>query len=117
GILPELRFGYFGATDIWIPMAASRVFRGGGDVVAVGRLRAGVTREGAQAEMHAIMGQIRREHQEDSKTGVLVEPLQDWVVGDIRNSLLMLLGAVAFMLLICCTNVANLVLALSIGRR
>jgi putative ABC transport system permease protein len=117
GILPELPFGYYGKTDIWTPLAANRVFRGGGDVVAVGRLRAGVTREAAQAEMNAIMAQIRREHQEDSKTGVLVGPLQDWVVGDIRSSFLMLLGAVGFVLLICCANIANLVLARSMARR
>src|SRR5260221_1372143 len=93
------------------------LFRGGGDVVAIGRLRPGVTRVAAQAEMNAIMGQIRSEHQEDSKTGVLVGPLQDWVVGDIRTSFLMLLGAVGFVLLIGCANIANLVLARSMARR
>ncbi len=117
GILPELPFGYYTATDLWTPMGANRVFRGGGDVVAIGRLRPGVTRVAAQAEMNAIMGQIRGEHQEDSKTGVLVGPLQDWVVGDIRTSFLMLLGAVGFVLLICCANIANLVLARSMARR
>jgi putative ABC transport system permease protein len=117
GILPELPFGYYTTTDIWTPMGANRMFRSGGDVVGVGRLRPGVTRAAAQAEMNTIMGQIRSEHQEDSKTGVLVEPLQDWVVGDIRASFLMLLGAVGFVLLICCANIANLVLARSMARR
>jgi putative ABC transport system permease protein len=115
GVLPEIRF--YGATDIWTPIEANRMFRGGGDVVAVGRLHPAVTQKAAQAEMHAIMAQIRREHREDSKTGVLVEPMQDWVVGDIQSSFFMLLGAVAFVLLICCANIANLVLARSMARR
>src|SRR2546427_638370 len=68
---PGVRFGNFGATDIWIPMAADRRFRSGGDVLAVGRLRPGVTRGAAQAEMDTIMRGIGREHVQDSKTGVL----------------------------------------------
>jgi predicted permease len=117
GVLPPgVRFGYF-ATDIWIPMAADRRFRAGGDVVAVGRLRPGVTRETAQAEMDAIMRAIGHEHVQDSKTGVLVEPLHDWVVGDVRRTFLLLMGAVAFVLLICCANIANLLMAHSTSRQ
>ena len=85
---PGVRFGYFGATDIWIPMAADRRFRSGGEVVVVGRLRPGVTREAGQAEMDTNLRGIGREHVEDSKTGVLVKPLHEWVIGDMRRTFL-----------------------------
>ena len=76
GVMPaELRFAYFGVTDFWIPLAANRNFRSGGDVVAIGRLRPGVTQEAAQAEMDAVMQQIRREQQQDSQTYVVIKPL------------------------------------------
>ena len=118
GILPAgIHFGYFGAIDVWIPMAANRDFRTGGDVIAVGRLRSGVKREAAQAEMEIVMRGIGRDHVEDFNTGVLVKPLHDWVVGNVRRTLLMLLGAVIFILLICCANIANLLLARSTARQ
>src|SRR5205809_1235615 len=64
GVMPaDLRFAYFGVTDFWIPLTANRNFRAGGDVVAIGLLRPGVTQETAQAEMDAVMQQIRREQQ------------------------------------------------------
>ena len=118
GIVPATsHFGYFGAADIWIPMAANPSFRSGGDVVVLGRLRPGVTRGAAQAEMDAIMQQIRHEHQQDSETYVAVRPLRDWIVGDVRQIFLVLLGAVSLVLLICCANIANLQLARFFGRQ
>lgn len=114
---PHVRFGSLGAADFWIPLAANREARSGGDIVAAGRLRRGVTREAAQAEMEAIMRQIGREHIQDSQTGVAVLPLRDWVVAGARRVLLMLLGAVVFVLLICCANVANLLLARATTRQ
>jgi len=118
GILPgNIRFGYFGTTDVWIPITADRRHRFGGDVVAVGRLRHGMTREAAQAEMEAVMHGIGREHVEDSKTGVLVRPLHEWAVGDVRRPFLALLVAVVFVLLICCANVANLLVARATARQ
>jgi predicted permease len=118
GIMPErLRFAYFGVADIWIPLRAHRNFRAGGDVVAVGRLRPGVTHQAAQAELDAVMQQIRREQQEDSQTYVVMKPLHDWIVGDVRRTFLVLLGAVSFVLLICCANMANLLLARTTARQ
>jgi len=118
GVLPpDVRFGSLGAADFWIPLAANREARGGGDVVVAARLRRGVTRQAAQAGMEAIMRQIRREHIEDSHTGVAVRPLRDWIVAGARRVLPMLLGAVVFVLLICCANVANLLLARATTRQ
>jgi len=77
---PNVRFGSLGQADFWIPLAANREARGGGDIIVAGRLRRGVTREAAQFEMAAIMRQMGREHIEDSHTGVAVVPLRDWVV-------------------------------------
>ena len=79
GVLPPgVRFGYFGVTDVWVPIAADRRHRFGGDVVVVGRLRQGLTQEAAQAEMDVVMQGIGREHIQDSQTGVLVKPLHEW---------------------------------------
>ncbi|PYV87862.1 MAG: hypothetical protein DMG05_16625 [Acidobacteria bacterium] len=79
GVLPpDVRFGYFGVTDVWVPIAADRRHRFGGDVVVVGRLRQGLTQEAAQAEMDVVMQGIGREHIQDSQTGVLVKPLHEW---------------------------------------
>lgn len=118
GVIPAgFRFAHFGAIDVWVPMAANRDFRGGGNVVVIGRLRPGITRQAAQEEMDAVMQQIRREHQEDSRTYVVVKPLQEWIVGEVRRTFLVLLGAVGFVLLICCANLANLLLARSTARQ
>jgi putative ABC transport system permease protein len=89
----------------------------GGDVFAIGRLRPGRGRDTAQAEMDAVMRGIGREHREDSGTGVLVRPLREHLVGDVRRPFLMLLGGVAFVLLIGCANIANLLLARATARQ
>jgi putative ABC transport system permease protein len=118
GVLPpDIRFAHFGRADVWLPLAANRAFRTGGDVVVVGRLRRGVTQQAAQAEMETVMRGIGRDHKEDSRTGVLVEPLHNWVVGDTRLVFLTILGAVAFLLLICCANIANLLMTRSTVRQ
>ncbi len=114
---PHIRFGSIEEADFWIPLAANREVRSGGDIVVAGRLRRGVAREAAQAEMDAITRQIGREHIQDSQAGVAVLPLQDWVVAGARRVLLMLLGAVVFVLLICCANVGNLLLARAAARQ
>jgi putative ABC transport system permease protein len=78
------------------------------------RRKPGVTFEQAQAEMDSIAADLRRQYMPGADEGVwglLLTPLDEFVVGKIRTALLILLGAVLFVLLIACANVANLMLA------
>ena len=88
-------------------MRAIRAF----DVVA--RLKPGVTIEAAQVEMGVIADRLAREHPEANKgAGVIVEPVRAGIVGsELQRTSVFLLGAVGLVLLLCCANVANLLLA------
>ncbi|HYJ86285.1 MAG TPA: ABC transporter permease, partial [Pyrinomonadaceae bacterium] len=84
---------------------------------AIARLKPGVTREQAQAEMKVIAQRLERDHPVTNKgRGANVVSITDDTVGGLRRTLLMIFGAVFFVLLVACANVANLLLARSSAR-
>ena len=92
--------------------------RTGRYTMAIGRLKDGVTREQAQAEMTTIGKQLEAEFPEfDTGWGARVVTLKDDVIGPARSVLWMLFGAVAVVLLITCANVGNLMLSQAASRR
>ena len=110
-----------GFAQMWIPQAltpAQAAVRNNHNFLAVGRLKPGVTIEQAQSEMNTISERLEQAYPADDKGwGAVLNPLRDETVGHVRPALLMMLAAVAFVLLIACANVANLLLARTFARR
>ena len=114
-------FHFPDTAEFWCPMSwtpASRSVRGEHHYVVIARLKPGADMRAAQAEMDTISQRLAQQYPADNNGwGATIVPLREQMVGDVRPALLVLLGAVVFVLLIACANVANLMLAKILDRR
>ncbi len=120
GVMPE-NFHFPDFAQMWTPMAwtdKERAVRGEHHYMVIARLKPGIDIRQAQSEMNTISTRLEQAYPGDDKGwGAVVKSLHDDLVSDVRPALLVLLGAVAFVLLIACVNVANLALAKTFGRQ
>ena len=122
GVLPrEFSFAPSGNAEFWVPinsLSHHEQMRTFYNFWGIGRLRDGVTMEGALAEMAAIAMQLQRQYGVTGRNlTASVVPLTEIIVGDVRPILLTLLGGAGLLLLIACVNVASLELVRSESRR
>ena len=121
GVLPS-SFQYPDAgTEVWTPVSYApgdaMDSRSSRFVDIIGRLKPGVTIAQAQADLAVVAAGIRKQFPENAGVDVTMVSWREDIVGNVRPTLLLLWGAVVVVLLIACTNVANLVLARSIARQ
>jgi predicted permease len=122
GAMPkDFFFGDRKNSDYWVPMAFTPeqwARRQSHFLTVVARLRPGVTTQQAQTDMERIALDLQKQYPEsNAKVGAVVVPIQKDFAGDARSGLLVLQVASLFVLLIACSNLANLLLARSTGRR
>jgi len=120
GVLPPGMHDRFNA-QLWVPLSfrPEQLTHDSNFILVMARLKDGVTIDQAQAEMNVIAAQLESEYpQSNANRTVSVEPLHlNFVTESTRRNLWLLLGAVGFLLLIGCVNVANLLLARGTSRQ
>ena len=121
GVMPPAFSFLGGRSAFYVPARFDAKFRENRDqyfIEVVGRLQSGSSLEQARAELETVAARLRRDWPTfNTNLKILVLPLQETIVGGSRTQLMVLMGAVAFVLLITCANLANLLLARASARR
>ena len=122
GVMPkDFFFSDRKNSDYWVPMAFTPeqwARRQSHFLTVVARLKPGVTPEQAQKDMERVAADLQKQYPDsNAKLGAVVVPIEKEYAGDARSGLLVLQVASVFVLLIACSNLANLLLARSTGRR